>query len=169
MEKQSFVRLEKETAVKNFRYNRFLLLRYLLAGFFFMNLYWGLSLALSQSWVALLPFGLMVLNLPAIAEHLRFYGYPSKEIKGQLDQHRRYQWVQLGTNLVLVVMCWAGSGLQMVFPFLNADPSSRGFVSCILLSGILLSLLSLRKIAKIYANLDRHARYIDEFEQKNKE
>lgn len=57
----------------------------------------------------------------------------------------------------------------MVFPFLNADPSSRGFVSCILLSGILLSLLSLRKIAKIYANLDRHARYIDEFEQKNKE
>lgn len=168
MEKQSFVRLEKETAVKNFRYNRFLLLRYLLAGFFFMNLYWGLSLALSQSWVALLPFGLMVLSLPAIAEHLRLYGYPSNEIKGQLDQHWRYQWVQLGANLVLVVMCWAESGFQMVFPFLNADSSSRGFVSCILLSGVLLSLLSLRKIAKIYANLDRHARYIDEFEQTKK-
>ena len=82
MEKQSFVRLEKETSVKNFRYNRFLLLRYLLAGFFFMNLYWGLSLALSQSWVALLPFGLMVLNLPAIAEHCGYTAIPQMRSKG---------------------------------------------------------------------------------------
>lgn len=88
MDKETVSQLKKETALKNFRFNRFLLLRYLLAGFFFTNLYWLLSLAMSKSMWSLLPLGLIVLSVPAIAEHLRLYGYPSDDVRNQLKWHR---------------------------------------------------------------------------------
>ena len=158
MDKETVSQLKKETALKNFRYNRFLLLRYLLAGFFFTNLYWLLSL---------LPLGLIVLSVPAIAEHLRLYGYPSDDVRNQLKWHRLYQMTQGIINLVLLVSVLTNFGFEQVFPFFTNSATSKGFVSCILLVGMLLSGIILKRIQSIYSQKDRHASYITEFSKLN--
>ena len=167
MDKETVSQLKKETALKNFRYNRFLLLRYLLAGFFFTNLYWLLSLAMSRSAWSLLPLGLIVLSVPAIAEHLRLYGYPSDDVRNQLIWHRLYQMTQGIINLVLLVSVLTNFGFEQVFPFFTNSATSKGFVSCILLVGMLLSGIILKRIQSIYSQKDRHASYITEFSKLN--
>lgn len=167
MDKKTASQLKKDTALKNFRYNRFLLLRYLLAGFFFTNIYWLLSLAMSKSAWALLPLGLLVLSVPAIAEHLRLYGYPSDDVRDQLKGHRLYQITQAITNVVLLVSVLTNLGFGQVFPFFKNNATSKGFVSCILLAGILLSAVILKRISSIYSQKDKHASYITEFSKLN--
>ncbi|MGM0165399.1 hypothetical protein IGI39_000341 [Enterococcus sp. AZ135] len=167
MDKETVSQLKKETALKNFRYNRFLLLRYLLAGFFFTNLYWLLSLAMSKSIWALLPLGLIVLSVPAIAEHLRLYGYPSDDVRNQLKWHRLYQITQLITNVILLVSVLTNLGFEQAFPFFTNTVTSKGFVSCILLVGSLLSGVILKRIKSIYSQKDKHASYITEFSKLN--
>lgn len=167
MDKETVSQLKKETAMKNFRFNRFLLLRYLLAGFFFTNLYWLLSLAMSKSAWALLPLGLIVLSVPAIAEHLRLYGYPSDDVRNQLKWHRLFQITQIITNVILLVSVLTNFGFEQVFPFFTNSTTSKGFVSCILLAGILLSAVILKRISSIYSQKDKHASYITEFSKLN--
>ena len=167
MDKETVSQLKKETALKNFRYNRFLLLRYLLAGFFFTNLYWLLSLAMSKSMWALLPLGLIVLSVPAIAEHLRLYGYPSDDVRNQLKWHRFYQRTQLAVNGILLLSVLTNLGFSQVFPFFTNNTTSKGFVSCILIVGILLSGIILKRISSIYSQKDKHASYITEFSKLN--
>lgn len=169
MDKESISQLKKETALKNFRYNRFLLLRYLLAGFFFTNVYWGLSLAMSRSAWVLLPLGLLVLSVPAIAEHLRLYGYPSDDVRNRLKWHRLYQMTQMITNVILLLSVSTNVGFEHVFPFFTNNGSSKGFAGCIMLAGLLLSGVILKRIASIYGQRDKHASYITEFsKQTNK-
>lgn len=167
MDKESVSQLKKETALKNFRYNRFLLLRYLLAGFFFTNLYWLLSLAMSKSMWALLPLGLIVLSVPAIAEHLRLYGYPSDDVRDQLKWHRLYQITQIVMNIILFAAVLTNLGFEQVFPFFTNNMTSKGFVSCILIVEIMLSGIILKRINSIYSQKDKHASYITEFSKLN--
>ena len=155
--------MKKITAMKNFRYNRFLLLRYLLATFFFANLYWALALIMSRSLFAALPAGLIILMIPAISEHLRLYGYLSDDIQGRLQFHLIYQKLQMGINGFLIILVFMNSIFEELFPFFVNTTNARAATVFILLIGILISGIIIKRINKIYQQKDRHYHYIKEF------
>ena len=71
-QKTSKQQLEEKTKKVSRRYNRIFLLRYYLAGLFFMNLYWFLMSALSRHWEAIIPFSLLIFSGVAYKEQLKF-------------------------------------------------------------------------------------------------
>ncbi|MGG5373250.1 hypothetical protein [Enterococcus sp. AZ196] len=168
MSKRNSNQLKKETALKNFRYSRFLLLRYLLAGFFFTNLYWALLLKMSHSPWVILPVLLIAISIPAIAEHLRLYGYPSDDVSDQLKFQRLYQRIQLSINGILLISILTNIGYSDLFPFLSDTFATKGAIIFIQLVGILLSEVVLRRVKKIYQQQDKHLSYITEFIKLNK-
>ncbi len=167
MSKKGTAELKKETAMKNFRYNRFLILRYLLAAFFFSNLYWLLMLWMSRSWYGLLPASLLILTLPAIAEHAKLYGDMTDQIQGKLRHHKFYQSIQLGINLVLLVISFTQGGFQRLYPFLTVSSQARAALVTVLLVGIILSAFCIQRIRRIYLQKDKHYSYIKEFAKTN--
>lgn len=59
---------KKEFKEKSLYYNRYFSLRYLTAGYFFVNFWWLIALAMGGSEVVLLPLALLLLCVPAIWE-----------------------------------------------------------------------------------------------------
>ena len=51
---------QKKMAEKTFRFHRFLFLRYVLAVFFFANLYWFLAAMVSNAVLLILPLALLI-------------------------------------------------------------------------------------------------------------
>ncbi|WP_440894861.1 hypothetical protein ACS127_09805 [Amphibacillus sp. Q70] len=154
--------LKNETAIKNFHYNRFLLLRYILAGFFFSNLYWTLALFMSKSIFILIPVILLLLTIPAIFEHARLYGDITAEAQNKLRYHFIYQYVQMIFNLVLLVLTITRWGYHNLFPFLTNTSTARAVIIFILLVGIVMSISCLNRIKNIYLQKDKHYKYIKE-------
>ena len=66
-------RQRRETALKNTFFNRYLLLRYTIALFFFGNIYWLLNQFIRPSFVIVLPITLIVLAILATVEQFRLY------------------------------------------------------------------------------------------------
>ena len=71
-------------AENTFRFHRFLFLRYVLAVFFFANLYWFLAAMVSNAVLLILPLALLILAISAIGEYVRLYGSYSEQIAGKL-------------------------------------------------------------------------------------
>ncbi|GCF93606.1 hypothetical protein NRIC_14970 [Enterococcus florum] len=167
MRKREAAELKKETALKNFRFNRFLILRYFLAAFFFSNLYWLLMLFMGRSWSALLPLSLIILAVPAIMDHARLYGEMSDQVQQKLRHHSFYQYVQLILNGFLLVVSLTDSGIRRLFPFLTATSEAKAAIFSVLMIGIFMSAFCLHRIQRIYRQKDKHYGYIKEFVKMN--
>lgn len=167
MMKENINQLMKGTKAKNLRYNRFPLLSCLLAGFFFSNLYWLLALAMSGSFLIILPLGLVALSIPAIAARLYLYGHPSGNIRDQLKWHRIYQTIQQVASIPVMVSVLLDVGFERLFPFLKNNLTNRQFVVAILLIGMLLSEIIIRKINHMYKQRDEKSAYLTEFSDFN--
>ncbi|MDU3252917.1 MAG: hypothetical protein E7E52_09770, partial [Streptococcus salivarius] len=74
-------RQRRETALKNTFFNRYLLLRYTIALFFFGNIYWLLNQFIRPSFVIVLPITLIVLAILATVEQFRLYGKRDERLK----------------------------------------------------------------------------------------
>lgn len=74
-------RQRRETALKNTFFNRYLLLRYTIALFFFGNIYWLLNQFIRPSFVIVLPITLIVLAILATVEQFRLYGKHDERLK----------------------------------------------------------------------------------------
>ncbi|HHX70554.1 MAG TPA: hypothetical protein GX708_21190, partial [Gallicola sp.] len=72
-EKKIIDKKGKELSLKNMYFNRYLIVRYTVALFFFINLYWLLSLLLTKSFMAILPCMLILLLILVIFEHAKLY------------------------------------------------------------------------------------------------
>lgn len=155
--------LKKETADKNFCYNRFLFLRYLLALFFFTNLYWGLALYLSESPLMLVPGLLLLMSLLAIMDHVKLYGIKAESTTKCLDHHLWYQKIQLLVNFFLLLLLFIPKGINLFFPFLVNSVQTNGMIGSICMLGIALSFWSIYRIKKIYHNQDVYYSHIKEF------
>ena len=77
-------RQRRETALKNTFFNRYLLLRYTIALFFFGNIYWLLNQFIRPSFVIVLPITLIVLAILATVEQFRLYGKRDERVCSQL-------------------------------------------------------------------------------------
>src|SRR5699024_4146669 len=62
---------KKQFSLKIMYFNRYLIISYLTAGFFYMNLYWLIILLVSKSIFLIVPIGLIGLTLPAVGEQIR--------------------------------------------------------------------------------------------------
>ncbi|MEB8091474.1 hypothetical protein [Mammaliicoccus lentus] len=79
--KATFEKNRKETSIKSMYFNRYLLVRYASALFFFSNLYWFFYLITSRSWTFVIPLLMMIIILISVAEQVKMYGNHSNNAK----------------------------------------------------------------------------------------
>ena len=132
-------RQRRETALKNTFFNRYLLLRYTIALFFFGNIYWLLNQFIRPSFVIVLPITLIVLAILATVEQFRLYGKRDERLK---------------VTQMFIVLTWT-SLFTTLFPIFENNQAARFFVFVILLLGFGLCLLNLKRIQEIYERKDK--------------
>lgn len=143
-------RQRRETALKNTFFNRYLLLRYTIALFFFGNIYWLLNQFIRPSFVIVLPVTLIVLAILATVEQFRLYGKRDERLKVTQMFVRSQAVIQVG----LLVLTWT-SLFTTLFPIFENNQAARLFVFVILLLGLGLCLLNLKRIQEIYERKDK--------------
>ena len=143
-------RQRRETALKNTFFNRYLLLRYTIALFFFGNIYWLLNQFIRPSFVIVLPITLIVLAILATVEQFRLYGKRDECLKVTQMFIRSQAVIQMG----LLVLTWT-SLFTTLFPIFENNQVARFFVFVILFLGLGLCLLNLKRIQEIYERKDK--------------
>lgn len=143
-------RQRRETALKNTFFNRYLLLRYTIALFFFGNIYWLLNQFIRPSFVIVLPITLIVLAILATVEQFRLYGKRDERLKVTQMFVRSQSVIQMG----LLVLTWT-SWFTTLFPIFENNQAARLFVFVVLLLGLGLCLLNLKRIQEIYKRKDK--------------
>ena len=127
----------KAMSLKSMYFNRYLLVRYVTALFFFTNVYWLISLLLSHSSLSFIPLALLILLLVSAAEQVKIYShhvsnpkYTKKSFMGMLFAHG-----------ILIIMTFFSSAFAQLYPFLVTQQQSKIVVLSVLLFGVLLNLL----------------------------
>lgn len=155
LEKQVLHQQRQATALKNSMFNRYLLLRYSLAIFFFANIYWVLIGLTNESWVIIVPSVLIILNVKACIEQFKLYG--TEEV--MLESTKSYLHIQTYVNLLLMILIWTNN-FTNIFPILANNLTSKIFSLAILSVGLSILLLNLRRITQIYNNTDKAYKYL---------
>ena len=153
-------RQRRETALKNTFFNRYLLLRYTIALFFFGNIYWLLNQFIRPSFVIVLPITLIVLAILATVEQFRLYGKRDERLKVTQMFVRSQAVIQVG----LLVLTWT-SWFTTLFPIFENNQTARFFVFVILLLGLGLCLLNLKRIQEIYERKDKAYQHFIQLEK----
>lgn len=141
---------ENQFTLRNLYFNRFLLIRYLTASFFFANIYWLLALWLSKSMIVVIPILLLVGLIVVVSEQFQLLS----KLESNMINTKIYYYIQITINLCLMVTTWT-SGFKLFFPFINTlDKNNKFIVDAVLLLGIVLAIIILRRLNKISRNED---------------
>lgn len=163
MDQETKNKIEKnrrETSLKAMYFNRFLLVRYMSALFFFSNLYWFFTLVMSRSLALILPLVLMIVILISVAEQVRMYGNHSNQAK-----YTYYCFLSISTiNLLLIPIILFTPLFQYLYPFIVDQSSSRLFVFGILVCGLCISGFILFRLHNIRHDKDWHYKRLQRFE-----
>lgn len=141
-------------------FNRYLIIRYLTAGFFFTNLYWLVSLLLASSILFWLPLGLLFFLLPVVAEQVALY----RTHKNNASVTRNYFRLQAVINVFLALAVFTPVYSEL-FPFMAQGSSGQALILFVIVSGLLICLFCQQRLNKIHANTDRHYQRIKEYER----
>ena len=149
-EKRVLQKQRQELSLKNTLFNRYLLLRYTLALFFFGNLYWLLIQLTRRSGLMLIPILLLVLIVQACAEQFKLYG--KKEVA-----LRRTKRAVKGQILIqaLTMLSTLTPWFTRVYPIFADSIEARLFILSLLAIGFGLLYLNLRRIQQINQNTDK--------------
>ena len=150
----------RKLGIKSMYFNRYLLVRYVSALLFFTNIYWLISLSLSDSFLYFIPLILIVVFLFSIVEQVKIYGTHTNNAKYTKHAFRTI----LFTNVILMVFLYFPSAFNQLYPFLLDQEKSKILVLIILLTGILLSTLILYRLHKIKHDQDKHYGRIKKYE-----
>ncbi|EMP69535.1 hypothetical protein ACVRW7_03080 [Streptococcus ratti] len=143
--------LKQKISLKNNLFSRYLLFRYSLALFFFVNLYWILSLIYRPSAYFILPVILLFLIIAACAEQFKLYG--AKEV--YLEQTKRALKAQISVELLLLAVTMIPRQLPAVVPFFSDTVPAHIFFALVQLLGLLICCYNLRRIRQINNNEDK--------------
>ena len=149
-ERQKIEQQRREMALTNTFFNRYLLLRYSIALFFFGNVYWLLNQFISPSLIIIFPIMLIVFSILATVEQFKLYG----NRKEKLGITLMFVRIQMLISIGLLVLTWT-SWFTNLFPIFENNQVARLFVFVVLLLGLVLSLLDIRRIKKIYKRTDK--------------
>ncbi|MBL5766405.1 hypothetical protein MXL46_07650 [Heyndrickxia sporothermodurans] len=163
MKNDERARLEKnrkELSIKSMYFNRYLLVRYVSALFFFTNLYWLISLLMSDSPLYFFPLILMIVLLFSIVEQVKMFGNHTNNAK-----YTKYSFTILfSANVLLIPFCFSSYFTQL-YPFFLNQEKSKILASVILMTGILLTAFILYRLKRIEHNEDRHYQRIKKYEE----
>ncbi|RYL92725.1 hypothetical protein EWI07_08645 [Sporolactobacillus sp. THM7-4] len=152
---------KKKLSIKAMYFNRYLLVRYISSLFFFTNLYWLISLLMSDSSLYFIPIILMIVMLFSIAEQVKIYSDHTNNAK-----YTKFCFtVLLFTNVLLILPTCFSSSFTQLYPFLLIQEKSKLFVSIILITGILLSTFILYRLKLIKHNEDKQYKRIKKYEK----
>ncbi|MBP3038500.1 hypothetical protein J9303_03165 [Bacillaceae bacterium Marseille-Q3522] len=159
-EKEELERNRQRASLKNMYFNRYLLVRYLTAGFFFTNLYWFLFLLLAQTKLAFIPLILLVFLVLVVAEQVKLYSSHTNDT----PVTKWYYRFQLAVNLVMLPMVFLPIFSEL-FPFMANTKEAIQLLSIVLLAGSFLCLIILRRLHAIVHDQDRHYERIKQYEK----
>ena len=143
--------LRKENAIKNMYYTRYFLVRYVVALYFFLNLYWVLMFVIGGMNVAvILPSSMLVLGFLSIWEQSRMFS--REQVLPKLTKF--YFYLSSGLNLVVLILLALGQWTAL-YPFLKASDSSISVLALIHLLGLGLSSWMLMKLKRIQEQKDK--------------
>ncbi|WP_323703155.1 hypothetical protein [Mammaliicoccus sp. Dog046] len=164
MNKETKAKIEKnrkETSLKTMYFNRFLLVRYMSALFFFTNLYWFFTLTMSRSLLLLIPLMLMLLMIVSVAEQVRMYSRHSN--------HAKYTFYSFSTlfivNVALIIMVLFTPLFQHLYPFLIDQSATRIFIIGALVAGLIISGFVMFRLNNIRQDKDWHFKRLQRYER----
>ncbi|WOV56327.1 hypothetical protein [Enterococcus faecium] len=161
--------INREIAEKNLHYSRFLLIRYLLPAFFFINTYWVFGLILCESYQVAIVVGiaLLILCIGAITEQVKLYGNKETVVKKQLRFNGLFHWLQLTTNVFLLLVVLTGFKFKDYFPFFSQNTQVKVILLTTIAIGLIFSVISLRQIYLILIKKDKTYHYLRHWCQNN--
>ena len=158
--KEKLEKRRKETSLKTMYFNRFLLIRYITAGFFFVNLYWFFSLLMSRTiWIAV-PVVNLIFIIRSVWEQCTMYSTPIDNAKNTILAYK----IILSVNIMLVVALFTPL-FNELFPFLTNSMKSYEFIFGIIISGIIFCGISLKRLQKIKDRTDKQFIYAKQLEK----
>ena len=152
---------EKELALRNFRFNRFLFIRYALAFSVIANLYWLFMNLFTQVSSIILPGVMVVLGGMAAFEYLRIYWTHDNTLKFS----KIYFQAQIVANVLLFFAAFSESAFNYLYPFLGMSDEAVLLVYIILGVGLVVAGISLSKVLRIAKNKDKKYQYIQRYEK----
>lgn len=152
---------EKELALRNFRFNRFLFIRYALAFSVIANLYWLFMNLFTQVSSIILPGVMVVLGGMAAFEYLRIYWTHDNTLKFS----KIYFQAQIVANVLLFFAAFSESAFNYLYPFLGMSDEAVLLVYIILGVGFVVAGISLFKVLRIAKNRDKKYQYIQRYEK----
>ncbi|SES28253.1 hypothetical protein [Salisediminibacterium halotolerans] len=160
-ERQTAEKNKQALSLKSMYFNRYLIVRYATALFFFTNLYWLAALILSQSVWLVVPAALLISLIASMAEQVKIY---SNHTNDAAYTRLAFRALQI-TNLLLLVPAAFTPLFSQVYPFLASETPAQLFIFLLLTAGIGLSTLMLRRLNKIRTNEDKHYQRIQQYEE----
>ncbi|MFJ8451458.1 hypothetical protein ACIQ9H_04635 [Aerococcus viridans] len=152
---------EKELALRNFRFNRFLFIRYALAFSVIANLYWLFMNLFTQVSSIILPGVMVVLGGMATFEYLRIYWTHDNTLKFS----KIYFQAQIVANVLLFFAAFSETAFNYLYPFLGMSDEAVLLVYIILGVGFVVAGISLFKVLRIAKNRDKKYQYIQRYEK----
>lgn len=151
---------KNKLSIKVMYYNRFLMVRYFTAMFFFANLNWLAFMIYKQSIGWLIPMSLMLLQLLPIAEQIKLYRKPTNET----PRTKQYYYLQLAVNILLIVSIFTPAYSHLFF-FMNQNQTGKTVTLLFLLIGCLLAISVIRRLNKIESNTDKQYHRVKQYEK----
>ncbi|WP_406786404.1 hypothetical protein [Clostridium neuense] len=158
--KEKLEKRQKETSLKTMYFNRFLLVRYVTAGFFFANLYWFCSLLMSYKAWALVPGFNLIFIIRAIWEQCTMFSSPIDNAKKTILAYK----VILSINVILLAALFTPL-FGKLFPFLTNSTKSHAFILGIIFVELLFCGVMLKRLHQINNRTDRQFQYIKQYEK----
>ncbi|MCI1940239.1 hypothetical protein FAM18132_01649 [Lacticaseibacillus paracasei] len=156
--KARYDKSRRELSLTSMYFNRYLLIRYVTAGFFFANLYWLFLSLGTQGAMKWVPFCLTVINAVVAVEQVSKYWRRDSKLP-----FTKFGYVvQLISNFLSLSIIVAGSGTKL-FPFLGQKGLS--LATTVLLIGLGICFYLLVRIRLIEKNQDRYLQQINKFAQ----
>lgn len=152
----------QDLSLKTMLFNRYLLLRYAIALFFFSNIYWLLNQFISPSHIIIVPIVLIVVSVLATAEQFRLYSSCEERLK--ITQV--FLYLQLISQAGLLILTWT-KWFTPIFPIFENSSQARLVVFILILLGLVISLISLKRIQEIYQRKDKFYQYFIQLKNKS--
>lgn len=153
-------KFRKQTSLKAMYFNRYLLIRYMIALLFFSNLYWMFTLIMSKSILFILPATLLILWIAAIIEQTKMYSNHKNNARFSM-----IAFLINGTCNLLQIIMISVWDTNIFYPFVIDNYQNTLTVLIMLLIGLLILLLGCIRLNAIKKNKDKHYQRILNYEK----
>lgn len=153
-------KIRKQSSLKSMYFNRYLMIRYMLALFFFSNLYWLITMMFSNSVLVLMPLLLIVIIIGAVYEQTKMYSKHQN-----LAKFTKLCLNSIVVNNILLIILLLIFDMDSIFPFIQNTFENKLVMIGIISAGIIISLIGLRRLSLIQNDQDKHYKRIKQYEK----